>query len=184
MPVPYRIQLEHTVEAALDGATVVTANTRASRNLLRACDQQRKTGAGAWRTPSVLPLAAWVSELWQSAQVSGALDQTLLGPLQQQTLWTQIVSESSSPSVVLNSRELARLASQAWEAMHAYSVPFRSPEFRGTAESSSFLAWADTYRDVTAGRKWLDPARQLDVLAPLLPALKSLLPNEHDICRF
>ena len=113
MPVPYRIQLEHTVEAALNGATVVTANTRASRNLLRACDQQRKTDAEVWRTPSVLPLAAWVSDLWQSAQVSGALEQTLLGPLQQQTLWTQIVSESSSPSVVLFGHELARLASQA-----------------------------------------------------------------------
>jgi ATP-dependent helicase/nuclease subunit B len=177
MPVPYRIQLEHTVEAALNGATVVTANTRASRNLLRACDQQRKAGAEAWRTPFVLPLTAWVNDLWQSAQVSGALEQTLLGPLQQQTLWTQIVGESPSSSVVLNGRELARLASQAWEAMHAYSVPFHAPEFRGTAESSFFLAWANAYRDVTAGRKWLDPARQIDVLAPLLPALKSLLPK-------
>ena len=83
MLVPYRIQLEQTVEAALNGATVVTANTRASRNLLRACDQRRKAGAAAWRTPSVLPLAAWATELWQSAQVSGALDQTLHGPLQQ-----------------------------------------------------------------------------------------------------
>jgi probable DNA repair protein len=177
MPVPYRIQLAQTVEAALDGATVVTANTRASRNLLRACDQRRKTGAGAWRTPSVLPLSAWVNELWQAAQVSGALDQTLLGPLQQQALWTRIVGEPPYPSVVLNGRELARLAAQAWEAMHAYSVPFRSPEFRGTVESNSFLAWANTYREVTAGSKWLDAARQLDVLAPLLPALRSWLPK-------
>ena len=177
MLVPYRIQLEQTVEAALNGATVVTANTRASRNLLRACDQRRKAGAAAWRTPSVLPLAAWATELWQSAQVSGALDQTLLGPLQQQALWTRIVGESPSSTVVLNGRELARLASQAWEAMHAYSVPFRSPEFRDTVESSSFLAWANAYRDVTAGSKWLDAARQLDVLEPLLPALKSLLPK-------
>ena len=62
MPVPYRMQLEQAAEAALNGATVVTANTRASRELLRACDQRRKAGAGAWRTPSVLPLGlGWAS---------------------------------------------------------------------------------------------------------------------------
>jgi probable DNA repair protein len=177
MPVPYRIQLEQTVEAALGGATVVTANTRASRNLLHACEQRRRQAARAWRTPSVLPLATWIGKLWQAAQVSGALDQTLLGPLQQQALWTRIVDESASSSAALDARELARLAAQAWEMMHAYSVPFRSLEFRDTVESSSFWNWADNYRDFTAGRKWLDSARQLDLLLPLLPVLKSLLPK-------
>jgi len=177
MPVPYRMQLQQAVEAALNGATVVTANTRASRNLLRACDQRRKPGAGAWRTPSVLPFGAWLGELWQSAQVGGALDQILLGQLQQQALWTRIVEQSPSSSAFLNGRELARLASQAWEAMHAYSVPFRSPEFRATVESRSLLDWANAYRDITSANHWLDPARQLDALAPLLPSLKSLLPK-------
>jgi probable DNA repair protein len=177
MPVPYRIQLQQTVEAALDGAIVVTANTRASRNLLHACEQRRKQAARAWRTPSVLPLAAWIAELWQAAQVSGALDQILLGPLQQQALWTRIVQESTSASAVLDARQLARLAVHAWEAMHAYSVPFRAPEFRGTVESSSFWNWSNSYRDYAAGRKWLDSAQQLDFLVPLLPALKSWLPK-------
>ena len=184
MSVPYRIQLEQTVEAALDGATVVTANTRAYRNLLHACEQRRKQTAGAWRTPFILPLPAWVDELWQAAQVSGALDRILLGPLQQQALWARIVDESASPAAVLQSRELARLASQAWDAMHAYSVPFNSREFRGTVESNSFLEWADNYRDFTAGRKWLDAARQLDSLVPLLPALKSLLPSSIVLAGF
>ncbi len=177
MPVPYRMQLQQATEAALNGATVVTANTRASRELLGVCDQRRKAGAGAWRTPSVLPFGAWVGELWQSAQASGALDQILLGPLQQQALWTRIIEESPSSSALLNGRELAGLASQAWEAMHAYSVPWRSSEFRGTVESRSLLDWANAYRDVTFANRWLDPARRLDRLAALLPSLKSLLPK-------
>ena len=177
MSVPYRIQLEQTVESGADGATVVTANTRACRKLLHACEQRRKRTAGAWRTPFILPLPAWVDELWQAGQVSGALDRILLGPLQQQALWARIVDESTSASAVLHSRELARLAAQAWEAMHACSVPFNAREFRVTVESNSFLEWSDSFRDFTAGRKWLDAARQLDSLVPLLPALKSSLPN-------
>ena len=55
MLVPYRIQLEQTVEAALNGAVVVTANTRASRNLLRACDQQRRHGRSGQNHNSVAP---------------------------------------------------------------------------------------------------------------------------------
>jgi probable DNA repair protein len=177
MPVPYQIQLQQAAEAALNGATVVTANTRASRDLLRACDQRRKAGAGAWRTPAVLPFGAWLGELWQSAQASGALDQILLGQLQQQALWTRIIEQSPSSSALLNGRELAGLASQAWEAMHAYAVPFRSPEFLATVESRSLLEWADAYRDITFANHWLDPARQLDRLASLLPCLESFLPT-------
>jgi len=188
---PYRIQLQQAVTAALEGATVpgspgeagfaspgvvvVTANTRAARNLLRECDRRRLTSQRAWRTPPVLPLEAWINELWRTAQVCGLLDCTLLGPAQQRALWERILE--ATPPAAPGGRRLAPLAAEAWELAHAYDVPLRSPQFHATAETQSFFSWADAFADQLAARKWADRARMLDLLLPRLSALKDFLPK-------
>jgi probable DNA repair protein len=176
MAEPYRIQLQQAVAAAFDGATVVTANTRASRYLLRQCDRGRAGGNGTWLTPSLLPLNAWLDELWRTAQVCGAMNRTLLGPAQQQALWSQII-EGGPPSAASGSKRLAQLAVQAWELVHAYDIPLRFAQFFGPVEAASFLSWAAAYGDHLAAKGWADAAMEIDLLLPRLSALKEWLPK-------
>lgn len=178
MAEPYRIQLQQAVAGALDGATVVTANTRASRYLLCQCDRRRAGSAGAWLTPSILPLNAWLNELWRTAQVCGALNLTLLAPPQQQALWTRIVAGGVPSTALAGDNGLAQLAIQAWETVRAYGIPLRSRQFSGTAEAASFASWAAAYGDHLAAKGWADPALEIDLLLPALPALKRWLPKQ------
>lgn len=177
MPKPYRIQIDEAVGAALEGATVATANTRAARNLLRQCSLRKRAGDGAWRTPVVLPLAALIDGLWRSAQIAGALDTMLLSDLQQQQLWATVIRQSPVADAFVNRNQFASLAANAWQAIHAYRIPLRSAAFRTTAESSSFLNWANAYADCLARARWTDSSTQIDRLLPVLEAVKQYLPG-------
>lgn len=164
---PQRTRIETAVQLALQGATVLTANTRAARQLHLACASQRQGQAGAWNTPDILPLDSWIGRCWTECLVSGLASQCLLRPAQVRALWEKIVFASPYSRRLLNVRGAAQSAGEAWDLIHAYHLPLSRGAYSLTEETRAFSEWAGTFSEACADSQWTDPLRAMQQVANL-----------------
>ena len=177
MPVDLQRELESLLDAACDGATVLTGNTRASRFLLAACDQRLGKNARAWETPDILPLSTWVQRSFRQAQVAGASELVLLNNRQSLSVWKQSIAESPGLTDLLRPSNASGHAAQAWTLVNAYRIPLSSA-FESTVQAKAFAAWAKRYRHTCSRKGWTDSARVADDLSNCLSSVSSILPRE------
>src|SRR5512146_3297259 len=134
--------LEHILQVAERGATVITANTRSARALLRAYDErQHERGLQAWRTPDVLSWGGFLLRLWNEALYSGLTGSlALLNSTQERRLWERIVEADGRET--LNPVATAANAQRAWELAKEYCVPVGGVRYQSTQEAAAFASWA------------------------------------------
>jgi probable DNA repair protein len=154
------------VHGALAGATVLTANRRAARQLMRACDTQLQAARAGWLTPDILPLEAWLQRTWEEAQLAAdgpAL--ALLNAAQSAEVWERIVGEEY-PHLA---GAAARLAAEAWRLAEDYEIELAARDF-SSAEAYAFLGWAERYRHYCAEAGRMDGAGLAAAVSGLLAA--------------
>src|SRR5216683_1173074 len=79
-------------EALELGATVVTGNQRAARDLRRQFDQRNKErGLTSWAPPPAMAWDAWMAALWQGLLIEGHAAQMLLNRAQEHALWRAVL---------------------------------------------------------------------------------------------
>src|SRR5437773_2469057 len=123
MPGPQSANLNAAVDAALRGATVITANARAARAVRRACDLLH-LASKSWTTADALPFDAWIARTWTDALAAGIVDRPLLRPMQQSALWQSVVGRSRATRDLLSAGAAALAAERAWQTLLAYEIPF------------------------------------------------------------
>ncbi|MCH8313069.1 MAG: hypothetical protein IID17_08800, partial [Nitrospinae bacterium] len=75
-----------------ESSPTVTVNSRLARwRLLEHNEAQKRSGLKTWTTPEILPLTAWLKQVWMQSWP----DQYILTPLQAEKLWAEIVRKSS-----------------------------------------------------------------------------------------
>src|SRR5437868_6372600 len=118
--------LDRVLAAAERGATVLTANTRAARQLRLAYDRcQSDRGLRAWRSPDVIAWPGFLGRLWrQLLSHTSHSWPSVLTASQELCLWEQVISRNSRPD---HAAALAKLAAEAWELMHEYDLRFGTP---------------------------------------------------------
>jgi len=173
----YESQFQATVAAAMDGATVVTANTRAARAVLAECARHLRDKQHAWRTPDVLPQDAWISRAWSDAQLAGATGKVLLSTAQQRKMWELTLELSGSARGLLQPAGVASEAMEAWELVHSYRIPFSAGEFRVIPEGREFVGWAENYERQLAQRKWIDAVTAPDEIREVWEQSPELQPK-------
>jgi ATP-dependent helicase/nuclease subunit B len=161
----YQNLFESATKEALGGATVLTGNRRASRQVLAACEHRLRLDYNAWETPCVLPWDAWLHRTWQECLLSGATNLTLLSPVQARAIWRQIIVASGG--TVGNKSGVVEIAWQAWQQLHEYGIELSSSAFHVTPETRSFYDWAQRYRDLCNKNGWTDSSRLPDELRGL-----------------
>ncbi|HYE25894.1 MAG TPA: hypothetical protein VEG32_11925, partial [Clostridia bacterium] len=165
------------VDAALEGATVVTVNTRAARHVIAGCDRRRvQSGASAWTTPDVLPFASWLQRTFRSAQLSGATSAVLLNRLQWRKLWERVMWDSTRASELLRPTIAADAAIEAWSLLHAYGIRLSDSAFNVTSESRQFRQWARAVSRECETSGWLDESRIPESLASVLARVGHAVP--------
>jgi probable DNA repair protein len=137
------------------GATVVTPNNRLARRIVADYDAAMvRAGRRAWDAAHALPWHAWVATLWQNAGAADAAVPRLLPPTAAHHLWVRVIADPlRDASPLLDSHDVADLASEAWTLMHAWGTggeSWRSWRDRHDAPTDSdpaqFAAWAERYR--------------------------------------
>jgi ATP-dependent helicase/nuclease subunit B len=165
------IRFDAAVNAAIEGATVVTATTRASRMLLGESVRRLRTTAGACRTPDVLPLEALYQRLWRDAVVAGAASQALLSSSRTHALWRKVIAASRHSGNLLTTRGSARMAQDAWRVSQEYRIALGAGSVRGMAECEAFFDWSSLYKEACRRGGWIDSATLPDLLGAILDGI-------------
>lgn len=156
-----RQNLDQVLIAAESGATVVTSNSRAARNLKRAfAERQIALTHTVWQSPEILPWSAWLKRLWQEhifrepGQFSALLDDR-----QEQLVWERIITAERGS---IDATALAVQCSRAWNLLHAFRIARERAQFQRKPDTAAFFRWSGSYSSLCNKNGWLDQARLLD----------------------
>ncbi len=156
-------------EALEQGATVVTANQRLSRNLaMRFAVLQQGRGVKVWETPDVLPWSAWIARSWGSwfdeAFDLDAPPQALLELEQEQALWEAVIEQCERGNPLFDPRAASRLAAEAWTLWRAWRLPLESIGNFCGPDTKAFLRWAAAFDARCKAGGWIDTSRVVDAV--------------------
>ncbi len=160
------------------GSTVVTVNSRLSLHLQQAYEHwQQAQGALSWPTPQIVPLTAWLRQLWQAcAWQLDATPPTLLSEEQSLTVWESVIRDSDA--VLLSPAGTARSAMQAWRLLQQWRLTPASLLDFDHEDSRAFHAWAQDFQTRCRRHHWLDEASLITWLTQPLAAGRGRLPEE------
>jgi ATP-dependent helicase/nuclease subunit B len=168
-----------------EGALILTANRRLARSLSREHDEvRRRSGLSGWASPRILPFGAWLQSLWSDAVLDGAVTPVLLTTVQEESVWEDIIRKSESGRDLLQPREAAREASEAWALSKQYRVPLGGGWFAGHPDASAFLGWAQEFERLCREREWMPRAASPDAIVGLLEDRLLTLPERAVLCGF
>ncbi len=145
--------LEKIINAAADGALVLTSNKRLSRHLQAAYDRKMQVlGKQVWSTPQIFSLDAWLDRMIGELGESWRL---LQGPPLKR-LWEQIIEEDSAGSEkeLLQVSATAEKASQAAQLLSEYGVSLDLIPL--TEDQQVFKKWLQRYQNICTEQDWLD----------------------------
>ena len=161
------------------GATIVTANQRAARQLRRAyTDEQQRAGETVWQPPVILSWQAWTASLWQQLLLEGVEERLLLSTFQEQAVWADVVT-AKHHATLQHPHALAALAQRAWALLAEYRGLHRLRECNGSVDADAFFEWASEFASRCRREGWLPLAELEDALSSAIASGKTIqLPNE------
>lgn len=145
--------------------TLVTANSRLSRQLRQNYDaERRRQGLRVWESPDILPRGAWLERMWQEgAYRDPAGTPVLLSALQEEALWEQAIlasdAEPDSLRALLDLPATVSTAAQAWNLVHAWEAYCDPAEFQGLPDPAPFLGWMQTVERKLRENGWITGAQ-------------------------
>ena len=130
-----------------DGGMVVAASDRAARALQRAYHHRRQaTGLQAWGAPAIHSWATFARTSWEELGTDGRM---LLSPIQERSLWAEIIGREAHLATVLEGPRdrLAMLAMQAHELLARYAPRYlRSATRAGwDRDAGVFSGWLTAF---------------------------------------
>jgi ATP-dependent helicase/nuclease subunit B len=154
----------------------LTVNSRLARwRLLEYNKAQNQSGLKAWSTPQILPLTAWLKQVWMQSLP----EQYILTTLQAEKLWAKIVRQSSWKIKLdlLHLREASKNAQEAYSLIQQYRLPVDHENYSRTEEGNLFFRWVHTYKEWLLTHNALDPASVLDAVHSAMNKGKIPLPK-------
>lgn len=150
------------------GATLITdLPKQAAQFRLAYAKWKRDQGIHAWSSPAIVSWSEWLKSMGEDLLWSGYSGKegvrSLLTPLQEQTVWEQVIrAEIDQPLLHLSST--AALARQAWGLMQAWRMPDPSATLYPSDDVRSYTKWVGNYYKRCKNAAWLDQARLPDTL--------------------
>ena len=158
-----------------DGATLITATPRLSREIVQAYNQsQLQNGLTSWNTPDVLPYSPWVERTWKHLRTDSGNRQArldvVLNPSQSRQLWKKVIhqdiqSNGGDTEHLWNINATVRSAMEAWRICQQWNIEFNDFGDFCLTDHRSFSRWARAYQSYFRQRQWLDPYQLPDQIA-------------------
>lgn len=166
-------------ESLGDNTFVLTPNRRLSRFVQQQyAGYQRSRDRQAWPTLPCYSINGWLQSLWEQLQQSyyRDCDRILLKPVQETLIWERIIQQSSQGRNLLNPRQTAVVAVDAWHKSLQWQMDVERFSNR-QADFALFKRWADCYRDVCRDSKYTDSSQIISNLQQALTDSMLPLPN-------
>lgn len=137
---------DHLITLSDQGVTLLTASRRLAHSLrLRYAQHAQSKGLSVWRTPQVLPWAAWLRQQWLNSRAqpleSAYAATRLLTGAQTRVLWDDIVASSALAENLLNPASAARIAARSWQRMQDYLIPLSALDGEQSQETQALRMW-------------------------------------------
>lgn len=129
-------------EALKNGAILLTPNRRLSASLTEQFHRQQSDAY--WPTPAILPLNAFLSELYQSLSLT--LDTPLpilLNEHQVQNQWIDIIAKADEG--LLNQAATAKAALDAWRLCQQWLIEWPEDALEASPDQMAYQQWAETF---------------------------------------
>lgn len=163
------------------GGTVLTANRRLARELVRQYDQQQlSAGVAVWRSPAIFSLSAWmVRQLQLLRRETDLLDESQL-----QHSWEQVIA--ADPETVrrdlLQLPQAARRAQEAHLLLEEYQCGFDRAD--GDEDQIAFLRWRKAWQERAGREGWLDRGAALRLVSESIAAGALAVPERMVLAGF
>lgn len=153
---------------------VLTASHRLARWLMLDYDDRQKQKK-IWETSEILPLTAWLKQVWLDTWPK----KHLFSKLQSESLWEKIINSDSNSTKLslLHRKATASQAYQAYLLIHEYGLPESRPDYQETLETISFYKWMQIYQNQLLQWNALDAVEIIDQVSELIDAKKIELPH-------
>jgi ATP-dependent helicase/nuclease subunit B len=148
----------------IPGDLLLTVNNRLAAELHRQYDR-REAAAGrqVWPTPRILPWRAWLQSQYQVLLDGGHCEADLLTPLQERTLWQEVIASDTQHNPLLQVSAAARSAQEAYERLLEWGLDAQPLAEYGGSDTAHFLAWRERF-DADLARRGLMVAAGLTPL--------------------
>ena len=166
--------------------TVITANLRLARELQQEYDRkQEAAGLSSWPTPAILPLSAWLSEMWWEGLFSGQSQNAarLLRPSEERTIWEGIIRARGADQLLEVSRT-AESALASWKLLCDWKLPLDATEWSDHDDSEIFLDWIEEFRRRCRRNGWLSDAELPELVADLMEKGDLPVPDQVEFAGF
>ena len=166
--------------------TVITANLRLARELQQEYDRkQEAAGLSSWPTPGILPLSAWLSEMWREWLFSGQSQNAarLLRPAEERAIWEGIIRARGADQLLEVSRT-AESALASWNLLCAWNLPLDAPDWRDHDDSETFLDWVEAFRHRCRRNGWFSGAELPGLVADLIEKGDLPVPGQVEFAGF
>lgn len=166
--------------------TVITANLRLARELRQEHDRKRQAaGLSSWPTPDILPLSAWLSEMWREWLFCGQAETAarLLRPAEERAIWEDII-RSKADNQLLEVPKTAQSALASWNLLRAWNLPLDASDWRDQEDSETFLSWAQEFRHRCRLNRWLSGAELPAFVTELIERGDLPVPEHAELAGF
>ena len=143
-----RLRRGELLDAIAGGAVVLTGNARLARHLVSEFERRMlDRGCKAWATPAVLPLHAWLLEMFErQLLVSTVPLPRLLKPDQEQQVWASIIA-AEGPAL-LRVDATANRARATWKLVCEWRLDLADRRFGDSENGEAFRRWASRFRSI------------------------------------
>lgn len=178
--IPYRVRLD------IPNMTVITANLRLARELRQEYDhEQVAAGLSSWPTPAILPLSAWLSEMWREWLFCGQAETAtrLLRAAEERAIWEDVI-RSMAENQLLEVPGTVKSALASWNLLCAWDLPLDATEWRDQEDSETFLDWVEEFRLRCHRNGWLSGAQLPAFVAELIERGQLPVPEQVEFAGF
>lgn len=174
--------------------TVITATTRLSRELRQEYDrEQQAAGLSCWPAAQILPLSAWLQDLWRTwlfsdrapatSDQATAVSARLLWPSEERVIWEEIIRLQAG-NQLLDIPATAEAALRSWELLCSWNLSLDAAEWRDSADSEAFHGWAGEFRGRCRKKGWFSNAELPSIVADLIERNEVPVPEEAEFAAF
>jgi ATP-dependent helicase/nuclease subunit B len=163
LSIPTRlIERDALFERLRAGHALVTGNSRLSRVLTHAYSQWRiARGDRQWRSPQILPWAAWLGRLWESAALEGLVEnrRAVPGGRQLTNLWERVLRADAQSQVLLRPESLATTLRDTRSLVREWLLDLSDPAWFGdqNENQTAFHRWNRSFEELCDREGWLPP---------------------------
>ncbi|MFK7893482.1 MAG: PD-(D/E)XK nuclease family protein [Granulosicoccus sp.] len=154
-------------------AVFLTVNQRLARHYLsRYQAWQSASGNLWWESPAILPLNAWMTQMYTLATATGRADRHLVPEIVARKAWKTLLSRHAS-ATLLDTDSAAHLAEQAWQLGCAWRCRNNQAHYL-SLDQFTWQRWLGYYTE------WLEQKNCIDNV--MLPDVLSDLLSDADFC--